>query len=211
MCSNALGDFFYFRIMRMIINILCFCFVSFLNIPVFGQQSGNIFEINLAASRANIRQANYFFTGNGNGNYMEGPTGIGLNYERKISSTVGLGFETTYQETTWNYAPNQSPIAKYNRLRIMMLMHLHLLSNTGSINNDVYMTLGGGYKVADFILYDKEGYESYFSPLLEPFFEFPVAVKLALGYRHIFNNNITMKGEISAGGPILVGGIGYKF
>jgi hypothetical protein len=135
---------------------------------------------------------------------------IGVKGEYLFSEKFGFGVDLFYTEASRigvEYADMQTGKisiidVKKAKLNIMGSFNFHL-SNLE--NHDLYFQFGIGYskKIIDERYYQTTNFDVL--PI------FPVAMRVALGYRYFFKNNLSLNSSIGLGGPLISFGIGYRF
>lgn len=176
----------------------------------------NIIEFNLGISTTNFSQIETDVGGTREtSSLVYGLPVFGITGEKLLNKDFGIGFECTYTEALWEMNgafTNDRFSILYRRIRILPTFNFHFIGNEMTRkNNDLFLSLGIGYRYANLEITDKNGNPWIGSVFFESLFEFPVSSKLSLGYRYNFNNGMTLKTEMSMGGPVLRFGLGYSF
>jgi hypothetical protein len=143
---------------------------------------------------------------------------VGIVYEHMISDVVGLGVEFGYAQTIVSYVmqdtyyyngstqlSSYSYEWKFTTIRAMMRCNLHFLDNE---NFDMYGLISGGYRGTSysFTTSDPSGKtNATYDPI------FPFGIKLGLGMRYFFTDNLGIQTEFALGTPLLSGGLCFKF
>ncbi|MES2800024.1 MAG: hypothetical protein V4638_08405 [Bacteroidota bacterium] len=163
------------------------------------------------ASQSDVR--NYkvnggFFSYGGRFEYLLAENfGVGVDVNYEVS---GFNYDYTgqvYNETTMQYDNvNYNVDYRANKLRAMARLNYHFVQND---RLDVYAGFAGGYKHVNrkFVTNDPANDGDSFSGAL-----IPVALRLSIGTRVYFTNNIGAMVELGAfGGALLQFGVSAKF
>lgn len=140
----------------------------------------------------------------------------GLRAEYLVSDNFGVGFDFIYNsfgvEVTYddydqnNVLQTYKDNVKMQRFRVQFRMNYHF-AQTDAL--DAYVGFGAGTNIRKYsINSDNPNYtepESLSSALI------PVSLRIALGTRYYFTDNIGINAELGLGGPVLSGGISIKF
>jgi hypothetical protein len=143
-----------------------------------------------------------------------GPAGIRAEY--MLADKFGMGIDFIYNSLTTNFFEDsvdmngtvvESYAAKYamQRFRVQLRMNYHFLD---SDNIDAYVGFGAGTNIRRY---------SYSSDMpgsstpAESGSLIPFSMRVALGMRYYFTENIGINTELGIGGPILSGGISVRF
>jgi len=154
-----------------------------------------------------------FAEGGDNSNFKYiGP--IGARFEYMASEKMGVGFEFNYTlgEATWTADVTDSITSvtktynykiKRDLIRFMPRFNVHF---GGSESFDGYFGVAAGYRYAKWTLEtDDEDYEGDFGGI-------PLAIRISLGGRYYFTDNIGLHMELGLGGGTLIhGGLSFKF
>jgi hypothetical protein len=146
---------------------------------------------------------------------------IGVTGEYMVTDKVGIGADFYYANTsvTWNetYTDYYNSVTnayegtrtfKYKvsvpRFAALFRANLHFTDND---NFDGYGIIAAGYKNLAFKFEtDEPGYQFQKVKAL-----IPVGMKLGIGFRYFFTDNLGINAEICAGTPLIAGGISTKF
>jgi len=139
----------------------------------------------------------------------------GLRAEFMVSSKFGIGVDFIYNswsltgvinDTLSNNVINPYKLTKsMQRLRPQIRMNFHFTSNE---ELDAYFGVGVGANVRKYDF--KTDYPNYHDKnpsgaLL------PISLRLALGMRYFFSDNVGANLELGLGGPLISGGLSFKF
>ncbi|MFK8046703.1 MAG: outer membrane beta-barrel protein [Crocinitomicaceae bacterium] len=143
-----------------------------------------------------------------------GPAGIRLEY--MVADKFGVGLDFIYNSvsvrTQIDSVSNGSVVETYDLDSYARRFRMHLRLNYHFINEDnfdAYVGVGGGTNTRSF------GYNTDY-----PNYEegdsgtgalIPFSMRFALGSRYYFTDNIGLNLEIGIGGPVVSGGISFKF
>jgi len=145
-----------------------------------------------------------------------GPMGIRAEY--MLADRFGLGIDAIYNSTGMNFSydslNNDGSLYRtyhgtgtMNRIRIHLRFNYHFVSTD---KLDVYTGVGAGSntRIWAFKSNDPDFNEDRVSTtgtLL------PVSMRLAIGTRYYFTENIGLNAEIGIGGPLVSAGVSFKF
>jgi outer membrane scaffolding protein for murein synthesis (MipA/OmpV family) len=137
---------------------------------------------------------------------------IGGKFEYMVSDKMGVGLETNYSSTTVTYTEFDSFDStnyEYNwsitSIRFMPRWNIHFGS---SDNFDGYFGIAAGYLARTYK--DSSTDPNYTSTSISG--AFPFALRLAVGGRYYFTDNIGLHMELGFGGGALIhGGFAFKF
>lgn len=138
---------------------------------------------------------------------------IGGNFEYMVSDKFGIGMEVNYSTVSieWRDTDSTTGVSTFthkvslNRTRIMPRFNIHFGS---SENFDGYFGVAAGYLMTKYKYEtnDPNGQDDEAPGL------FPFAMRVALGGRYYFSDNIGLHVELGLGGGALVhGGLSFKF
>jgi opacity protein-like surface antigen len=141
---------------------------------------------------------------------------LGLRAEYMVADKFGVGFDFIYNSfslnTTADSLNNDGTVfqtydvkANLSRVRLQARFNYHFIEND---NVDAYFGVGAGTNFRKYTLttdYPNYEDESETGTLL------PFSLRLAVGTRYYFTENIGINAEIGIGGPVLSGGISIKF
>ena len=137
---------------------------------------------------------------------------VGIVYEHMMTDNIGLGGEIGYAKTTVEYKDSYDPTSailydyRYNftTIRAQLRLNLHFAK---SENFDAYMLFNAGYRnmSATFESNDPLAIEESVSSFV------PIGIKIGLGIRYFFTDNIGIHTEIALGSPLIGGGLSFKF
>jgi hypothetical protein len=145
-------------------------------------------------------------------------TGIGpagLRAEYLISDNFGVGFDFIYNSVgvKYNYTVTDgtgthSYEDKINqqRFRVQLRMNYHFVQTDVM---DAYVGFGAGTNIRRFSTESTD--PNFIAPDALTGALIPVSIRLALGSRFYFTDNIGLNVELGLGGPVLSGGISIKF
>lgn len=128
---------------------------------------------------------------------------LGVKAEYMVSEKIGLGIEYTYADVSLTYT--DSTLREYKagikKSRILGKLNFHF-ATTESI--DPYFTVGAGLK--NTTIYDNgSGVNSISINIV------PVAVRIGVGVRYFFTDVVGVNAEVGLGGPLMQGGVSFKF
>jgi len=131
-----------------------------------------------------------------------GPFGVTAEY--LLSDKVGFGAEFTYTSTVAKYDYNgYSYKDEFNRIRILPRINIHF---GDSDKADPYLTLGMGYGHTNFTETSNGGTSN-----LDVKSPINVSMRMAFGVRYFFTDHIGLMTEFGIGGPLMRGGVAFKF
>jgi hypothetical protein len=144
---------------------------------------------------------------------------IGLVYEHMVTDKIGVGGEFGYATTKatytdsfeeYNFNTNTFNTVTYNykatatTIRAQLRMNVHF---TNSDKFDAYGFMSAGYRGLNWSFESNDpSLTSETFPTLVPF-----GVKIGLGLRYFFTENIGIQTEIALGSPAFSGGLAFKF
>lgn len=128
---------------------------------------------------------------------------LGAKVEYMVTDQIGLGVEFTYANASVSYRDSlyRTYTAGVSKLRILAKMNFHFATDA---NIDPYFTVGAGIKQTTF--YDNSPNGVEWSGNL-----FPVAIRLGVGMRYFFTDVVGVNAEIGLGGPLMQGGVSFRF
>lgn len=144
-----------------------------------------------------------------------GPAGLRAEY--LISDNFGVGFDFIYNSAgaDYDYKVYNSDGITYNtytgtilmqRIRVQLRMNYHFVQ-TDVV--DAYVGFGAGTNIR---LIDDKSTEPGYVPSFDISGSLiPVSVRIALGSRFYFTENIGINAELGLGGPVISGGVSIKF
>jgi hypothetical protein len=146
-----------------------------------------------------------------------GPAGIRAEY--MLADKLGLGVDFIYN--TWNVTfdiDSTNPMGVTNqyetklsmqRIRIQARLNYHFVSTD---QLDAYVGFGAGYNGRIFAINTElEGYDDDIDDAIASQFTLPASVRVAVGMRYYFTDNIGFNAEFGLGGPLMSAGISLKF
>lgn len=145
-------------------------------------------------------------------------TGIGpagLRAEYMISDNFGVGFDFIYNSvgvkydyTTTDGAGTHSYTDQINqqRFRIQLRMNYHFVQTDVM---DAYVGFGAGTNIRRYTTSSTD--PNYIAPDAISGALIPVSVRIALGTRFYFTENIGINAELGLGGPVISAGLSLKF
>lgn len=146
-------------------------------------------------------------------------TGIGpcgLRAEYLISDNFGVGVDFIYNSFGFkgsyedldanNNTQTYTDQVKMQRFRVQLRMNYHFVQTD---QMDAYVGFGAGTNIRRFS-YSSDN-PNYDQPDAVSGALIPVSVRLALGTRFYFTDNIGLNAELGLGGPVLSAGISIKF
>jgi opacity protein-like surface antigen len=151
---------------------------------------------------------------------IKGMGPIGLSGEYMVTDKVGLGGDFYYANTSiswnetysdyYNSTTGNYETRTYNykvsvpRFAALFRANLHF---TEDDNFDSYGIIAAGYKNMSF-KFETNDPDYQFAKISSLI---PVGLKLGIGFRYFFTDNIGINAEIAAGTPLLCGGLSAKF
>ncbi|MBI3133248.1 MAG: outer membrane beta-barrel protein [Bacteroidetes bacterium] len=146
-------------------------------------------------------------------------TGIGpcgLRGEYLISDNFGVGFDFIYNSVGAKadyteidgagVSHNYTDDVNMQRFRVQARMNYHFVQ-TDAV--DAYVGFGAGTNIRRYT-YDSTN-PDFTEPDATTGALIPVSIRIALGTRFYFTDNIGLNAELGLGGPVLSGGISIKF
>lgn len=141
--------------------------------------------------------------GNGSSN-LHNLNHLGGKVEYMVSDKIGLGAIFTYADTHGDYQDSTGGMwytAGIKKMRILGAMNFHF-ATTSSV--DPYFVIGAGYKQTTF--FDTSPNGGSWAPNL-----LPVAIRVGVGMHYYFTDFMGINAEVGIGGPIMQGGLSFKF
>lgn len=129
---------------------------------------------------------------------------LGGRVEYMISDNVGLGIESTYAKASVrkSYRSGRN-ILFYNeeivKFRMLAKINIHFATTE---NIDPYCNFGAGLKLTN--IYEV-GKDHLTTELI------PIAIRFGVGMRYFFNDHVGFNIEVGIGGPVMQGGLSFKF
>jgi hypothetical protein len=143
----------------------------------------------------------------GNGASIHNKNHIGGNFEIMVTDKIGLGLEATYAVAEIHYRDsNQTYSTGIDKFRVLAKMNYHFLTQK---KLDPYLTLGAGYM--NLYYYQTQpginnlSENEFIRDLI------PLAVRAGIGIHYFFTKHIGVNAEVGIGGPLLHGGLSFKF
>lgn len=191
--------------------LLAFISTTMISTTVFAQKGA---ASNQAVSQGNFIIDAFYGYPYFNGSLLQGlsnhsdkvkSTGhIGGKFEYMVSDKIGIGAEFTWADASVKFQNDTTLIyykAGVSKIRVLGRMNIHF-ATTGNL--DPYFTIGAGYKKTTW--YDNEPGAGSFSGNL-----IPVSVRVGVGLHYYFSDFVGINAEIGLGGPIMQGGLSFKF
>ena len=156
----------------------------------------------------------------GTGLTVKGLGPCGLRFEYMVADKLGLGvdfiynsYSVSYDDTvsTYNSSTNQYESNTYNyklgmqRIRPQVRLNYHFV-RTDAV--DSYIGFGAGGNIRT---WSAESTEPNFEDTSDQGTLLPVSMRIALGTRFYFTDNIGLNLELGLGGPVLSTGLSVKF
>lgn len=139
----------------------------------------------------------------------------GLRGEYLVSDNFGVGFDVIYNSvgadynyTTWDtsgFTQTHTGTLKMQRLRVHLRLNYHFVQTEVV---DAYVGFGAGTntrKISDVSTQSNYNGQSITGAFL------PVSMRVALGTRFYFTQNLGLNLELGLGGPVISGGVSLKF
>lgn len=145
-------------------------------------------------------------------------TGIGpagLRAEYLISDNFGVGIDAIYNSVGVEYDYTVTDVSGTNtytskvnqqRIRVQLRMNYHFVQ-TDAV--DAYVGFGAGTNIRRYTTTSTD--PDYVTPDALSGALIPVSLRIALGTRFYFTENIGLNVELGLGGPMISGGVSIKF
>lgn len=139
----------------------------------------------------------------GNSNQVKNLNHFGGKVEIMVSDKIGVGLEGTYAMASVRYpSGGQIYTAGINKLRVLAKFNLHFATGESI---DPYFTCGIGYK-------NTKVYDDYPNSATNITLNIvPIAFRAGIGMRYFFSDIVGVHAEVGLGGPIMQGGLSFKF
>jgi outer membrane protein W len=133
---------------------------------------------------------------------------VGGKVEIMLTDKIGVGVEGTYAAANISYldSNNLRYSAGVNKYRILAKINFHFATTK---KLDPYFTLGAGYM--NFKYYQTQPGVNNLSTNEFVQNMIPVSVRASIGLRYFFTDFMGLNAEIGLGGPLLQGGLSFKF
>jgi hypothetical protein len=163
-----------------------------------------VFKTTYANAQSNGAQANLNVRG-------FGP--VGIRGEYLVTDKFGIGLDMHYQSSSVDFdeVDNSGATAvtynykfKTTKIVIMPSFNFHFLEEE---KMDLYLQVAAGYGSRKFSFTSTE--PGYSNPTVKGLF--PVSFRTAVGYRYFFSDNIGINVALGLGGPLVSGGLSFKF
>ncbi len=125
---------------------------------------------------------------------------LGAKIEYMITDEIGLGLEITYAKASINY--RDSLLQKYaeiSKLRVLAKINYHFETDISAV--DPYLTAGFGVR-------KNTSYQNGIDLSRDLF---PVAIRVGAGMRYFFTDGVGANVEVGIGGPLMQGGVSFRF
>lgn len=143
-------------------------------------------------------------------NSFVGP--VGFKFERMITDQIGVGLNVFYANTTIQWSDNSySYKTTVERIRVAVTGNWHFATTA---KFDPYFMAHVGYANYNYKFDAVANYDSIpASPHPKPDIQFmiPIALRVGMGARYFFNNNLGVNAEVGLGGIFLTAGLTYKW
>ncbi len=128
---------------------------------------------------------------------------IGGKVEYMVSDKIGMGAVFTYANVNGDYQDSSGFMkrAGIKKIRILGTMNFHFATTTSV---DPYFIIGAGYKQTSWFDTGSNG-GSWVPKLM------PVAIRVGVGVHYYFTDFMGINAEVGIGGPIMQGGLSFKF
>jgi hypothetical protein len=114
--------------------------------------------------------------------------------------------DTSFFNNQWNYVSNDYFITK-KRFRPQFRVNLHLGALDPNLDQYIGLAVGGNMRRRN--VYINDSLVSSAPNALD--FVIPVSFRICYGFQYFINYNLALTGELGLGGPILQGGLTYRF
>ena len=128
---------------------------------------------------------------------------LGGKFEYMVWDKIGLGVEYTYAALTLTYQGSSGKFytAGVSKQRFLAKFNYHFAT---SLRLDPYLTSGIGYSNSK-VFTNEPGNAG------ESITFIPVAFRTGIGMRYFFTEMVGVNAEVGLGGPLIQGGISFKF
>jgi hypothetical protein len=139
--------------------------------------------------------------------YMVGDDiSIGMDFIYTQASATYTKVDTSFFNNQWNYVSNDYFITK-KRFRPQFRVNLHLGALDPNLDQYIGLAVGGNMRWRN--VYINDSLVSSAPNALD--FVIPVSFRICYGFQYFVNYNLALTGELGLGGPILQGGLTYRF
>ena len=139
--------------------------------------------------------------------YMVGDDiSIGMDFIYTQASATYTKVDTSFFNNQWNYVSNDYFITK-KRFRPQFRVNLHLGALDPNLDQYIGLAVGGNMRRRN--VYINDSLVSSAPNALD--FVIPVSFRICYGFQYFVNYNLALTGELGLGGPILQGGLTYRF
>ena len=139
--------------------------------------------------------------------YMVGDdVSIGMDFIYTQASATYTKVDTSFFNNQWNYVSNDYFITK-KRFRPQFRVNLHLGALDPNLDQYIGLAVGGNMRRRN--VYINDSLVSSAPNALD--FVIPVSFRICYGFQYFINYNLALTGELGLGGPILQGGLTYRF
>jgi hypothetical protein len=139
--------------------------------------------------------------------YMVGDdVSIGMDFIYTQASATYTKVDTSFFNNQWNYVSNDYFITK-KRFRPQFRVNLHLGALDPNLDQYIGLAVGGNMRWRN--VYINDSLVSSAPNALD--FVIPVSFRICYGFQYFVNYNLALTGELGLGGPILQGGLTYRF
>jgi hypothetical protein len=139
--------------------------------------------------------------------YMVGDDiSIGMDFIYTQASATYTKVDTSFFNNQWNYVSNDYFITK-KRFRPQFRVNLHLGALDPNLDQYIGLAVGGNMRRRN--VYINDSLVSSAPNALD--FVIPVSFRICYGFQYFINYNLALTGELGLGGPILQGGLTYRF
>lgn len=131
---------------------------------------------------------------------------LGVRFGYMVADKISVGVDINYTNTSIDYTDGYDYSVNYSRLKAMARFEFHF----GSADQfDLYMPVAVGYK-SNKLTYETNDPNDLGDVAIGSLF--PVAIRVGIGGRYYFTDNIGLNLEFGlGGGAILEGGLAFKF
>lgn len=139
--------------------------------------------------------------------YMVGDDfSIGMDFIYTQASAAYSKVDTSFFNNQWNYVTNNYYINK-KRFRPQFRCNFHLGALDPNLDQYIGLAVGGNMRWRN--VYVNDSLVSSAPNALD--FVIPVSFRICYGFQYFINYNLALSGELGLGGPIVQGGLTYRF
>jgi outer membrane protein W len=133
---------------------------------------------------------------------------FGAKFQYMLNEKIDIGLEYTHALATFDYVGNNSILytAGVRKQRVLGKINIHFAT---SPKVDPYLTFGAGFNSSK--LYTNEPGTSSIDLQNTSILFAPISFRAGIGLRYFFTPQFGINAEIGLGGPLMQGGISFKF